>query len=106
MESFADFGIKEWANSVSVLNDCNLRSESCVDATELEADDTSTDHSHLFGDLLEGESSSGADNLFLIESETGAGRKLIWLRACGNDDILCLESFGATRIEINRDISV
>ena len=105
-ESFADFNIEEWANALSVLKDGNLSTESLVNATKLEANDATTDDSHLLRDLLEIKSSSRADNILFVELETRGCGQLVGLGASGDDNVLGRELILASIDEVNRDSSV
>ena len=101
LESLSDFSVKEWADSLSVLNDMDLRAESAVNGTEFGSNNSSSNNNHLLWNFLEGKSASGADNVFLIKGESSLSWKLIWLRSSGNDNVLGSERVFATIVEVN-----
>lgn len=84
-----DLGVHTGTDGTQVLDDRDLGTESRPDGTELQTDDTATndDHlgtsaiyflcdrsnvvTHLLWDLLEVESTSGADDPLLVNLDTG-----------------------------------
>ena len=76
------------ADRLEELDDLNLSTEAAPDASHLEANDTSANDNHLLRDLLELESAGGADDLSLVNLDTGEGSDL---GASGDDDVLGLD---------------
>mmetsp|Transcript_9723 Transcript_9723/g.13288 ORF Transcript_9723/g.13288 Transcript_9723/m.13288 type:complete len:250 (-) Transcript_9723:28-777(-) len=106
MESLADLSVEEGANTISVLQHGDIRAEALVHATELEADNTAANDGHALRDLLQGESTSGTDDVLLVKGESSGRGKLIRLGAGGNDDILGSELIDTAVVQINGDIIV
>lgn len=82
------------------LDNLDLGTETAPDTAHLETDNTGTDDNHLLGDLLELKSTSGADNLLLVDLDTREGGDL---GTSGDDDVLGLNLGLAAVVESDLD---
>lgn len=100
VEGLGDLSVSNGDDSVSVLDDGDLGSESLVDLSHLDSDDSSSDDDHGFRDLVEGEGSSGGNYDFFVE---GGVRERDSVRSGRQDDVLGVEGLGSACEEVDVD---
>jgi len=76
-----------------------LRTKTCG-THHLETNDTTTNNNHLLGNLLEGQSTSAADNALLIDVQAREGSRL---GAGGDEDVLAADSLLTTIEQVDLD---
>lgn len=101
LEALGDLAVDtSTTNGLQELDNLDLGAKTAPDTAHLETDDTSTNDDHLLGDLLQLEGTGGADNLLLVDLDTGEGSDL---GTGGNDDVLGLNLGLAAVIESDLD---
>jgi len=103
LEGFTNFNVQEWADPISVLDNSNFSSESLVNTSHFDSDDTSSNNTHSLWNFCQGEGTCWRDNKLFISSKTTWCGQCIRLWSCSNDAILKFDLISTSTNEVNID---